>query len=128
MKQEYLTQNVYSLFVWWISISVAVLEGIRMDDQVNPVDVSPVSDLGEGPHWDADQKALYYVDAFVGDVHRYDLQRNVDEKVNLGDLVTIVIPIENDADNLLVSLRNKVGSIISKFKLYPGRNLFRLSS
>lgn len=68
---------------------------------------SPVCDLGEGPHWHANQSALYYVDAFMGYIHRYQVKENKHSKVNLGDLVTIVIPIENDS-HLLVSLRNKV--------------------
>lgn len=68
---------------------------------------SPQSDLGEGPHWNDAKSTLYYVDAFVGDIHRYQVKENKHSKVNLGDLVTIVIPIEN-SDQLLVSIRNKV--------------------
>ena len=73
---------------------------------VEPVG-SPQSDLGEGPHWDEAHSTLYYIDAFVGDVHRYQVKEKKHSKVNLGDLVTIVIPIEG-SNQLLVSLRNKV--------------------
>lgn len=82
-----------------------------------PLSDSPKADLGEGPHFYAEQNALYYVDAFVGDVHRYDFATNVDESASLGDLTTIVIPIEGEADNLLVSLRNKVRTFLNSILL-----------
>lgn len=74
---------------------------------VEAIETSPVCDLGEGPHWHLDQSSLYYVDAFMGFIHRYQLNENRHSKVNLGDIVTIVIPILND-NHLLISLRNKV--------------------
>ncbi|KAI2806338.1 hypothetical protein BLOT_008293 [Blomia tropicalis] len=75
---------------------------------VEAIDQSPVSDLGEGPHWDKSVSSLYYVDAFVGDVHRYETKEGKHSRINLGDLVTIVIPIEGQPDHVIVSLRNKI--------------------
>jgi len=77
-----------------------------MSFKVEPVG-DHVSSLGEGPHWDEKSQVLYHVDAFVGDVWKIDLKNNKSESINLGDLVTIVIPFA-DGDDLLVSLRNKV--------------------
>ena len=80
---------------------------------VEPIE-GAISDLGEGPHWQDSQSSLYYVDAFMGYIHRYQVKENKHSKVNLGDLVTIVIPIENE-NKLLVSLRNKVCSVERRF-------------
>lgn len=46
-----------------------------------------LSDLGEGPHWDAGIQKLYYVDAFVGDVCRLDPQTGYSEVVSLSKLI-----------------------------------------
>lgn len=75
-----------------------------MTFKVEPV--GPVLGIGEGPYWDEKNQLLYYVDVFVGDVWKVDLKNNKCESINLGDMITIVIPCEND--DLLVSLRNKV--------------------
>ncbi|CAG2162323.1 unnamed protein product [Oppiella nova] len=64
--------------------------------------------LGEGPHWDSERKKLYFVDAFVGDVLAMDVSTGRTDKTSFKDLVTIVIPFEENNDILLVSLRNKV--------------------
>lgn len=37
---------------------------------------SPLSQLGEGPHWDIETQNLYYVDIFLGSVLRYDYAAN----------------------------------------------------
>lgn len=71
-------------------------------------------ELGEGPHWNEQQSALYFVDAFSGHLHRYEISNgslSKHDQVNLTDLATIVIPIEGDEQNVLTTLRNKVKTI-----------------
>ncbi|XP_046575369.1 LOW QUALITY PROTEIN: regucalcin-like [Haliotis rubra] len=59
--------------------------------------------LGEGPHWDDTTQCLYYVDLFVGDVHRYNAVTGDDSRLNLGDTIaSIIIP------------RQKGGFVVSK--------------
>lgn len=33
-------------------------------------------DLGEGPHWDAKTRKLYFVDIFGNSIHQYDPESN----------------------------------------------------
>lgn len=42
--------------------------------KVEVVPTSPLSEIGEGPHWDADTQSLYYVDIYgtEASVLRYD--------------------------------------------------------
>lgn len=37
---------------------------------------SPLSVLGEGPHWDIERQSLYYNDIYGGSIHRYDYSEN----------------------------------------------------
>lgn len=37
---------------------------------------SPLSDLGEGPHWDIETQSLYYNDIYGGFINRYDYGQN----------------------------------------------------
>lgn len=39
---------------------------------------SPVSQIGEGPHWDVASQSLYYIDIYGTDasLHRYDYAEN----------------------------------------------------
>lgn len=67
-----------------------------------------VYNLGEGPHWDHKSQSLYFVDAFVGRVIRFNQQTGRTDVLDLKDLVTIVIPFKDSEELLLVSLRNKV--------------------
>jgi len=98
------------------AVSNPVASAMDSSDQyeVHPVG-GPACDLGEGPHWLQSTSSLYYVDAFAGFIHRYQVKEKKHSKVNLGDLVTIVIPIEG-SDQLLVSLRNKVRGTCICFK------------
>jgi len=52
--------------------------------------------LGEGPHWDATEGVLYYVDIPQGRVLRYDPQNNNTSYVNVygNDTVSFVVPIQ----------------------------------
>ena len=75
-----------------------------------------VYNLGEGPHWEARSRSLYFVDAFVGRVLRLDERSGQTSEWALNDLVTIVIPFKDCSDTILVSLRNKVIKYNTKTK------------
>nr|XP_046912682.1 putative sugar lactone lactonase YvrE [Dermatophagoides farinae] len=100
-KQKLLIKLLFICFLFHQSI-------LAMNLTVEPILTTDVSDLGEGPHWNDQNQQLYYVDAFAGYVHRYCPRLNLDVKINLGDLVTIIIPIANDTNHFLISLRNKI--------------------
>lgn len=49
---------------------------------------SPISVLGEGPHWDADSQSLYYIDIYGNEasVLRYDYKENKTYTATIGML------------------------------------------
>lgn len=47
----------------------------KMGPKVEQID-SPYTELGEGPHWDAEKKSLFYVDILAGKVLRLDYDEN----------------------------------------------------
>nr|XP_027196870.1 regucalcin-like [Dermatophagoides pteronyssinus] len=94
------------IIVIYLSFQPLILNA--MNFTVEPIQITDISDLGEGPYWNDDNQQLYYVDAFAGYIHRYCPQLNLDEKINLGDLVTIIISIDNNTNHFIVSLRNKI--------------------
>lgn len=44
--------------------------------KVEQVQTAPLSNLGEGPHWDQRRQSLYYNDIYGGMIRRYDFVRN----------------------------------------------------
>ncbi|XP_054167160.1 putative sugar lactone lactonase YvrE [Oppia nitens] len=74
--------------------------------------VEPISDtkyhLAEGPFWDHKHQNVYFVDAFVGDIHQFDIKNSKTKTYQLKDLVTIVIPYEDNSDILLITLSNQI--------------------
>ena len=66
-------------------------EGVfKVGDGVELKAIGPVCTLGEGPHWDAEEKALYYVSILEKDVHRYDYTTGEDTKVHIGKVKTLL--------------------------------------
>uniref|UniRef100_R4G322 Regucalcin n=1 Tax=Rhodnius prolixus TaxID=13249 RepID=R4G322_RHOPR len=57
---------------------------------------------GEGPHWVAKEKALYFVDINGFGVHRYDTKENKHTSVKLDDTVGFVIPIKNKTGKFVI--------------------------
>lgn len=100
--------------IWVPSISTTTSTNtmINNNDRFNVEVVSKENfNLGEGPHWR--NRTLYFVDAFVGDLHCFDFddQDKIKEqwKINLGDLTTIIIPVENgNGEITLATIRNKL--------------------
>ena len=65
--------------------------------------------LGEGPHWEPKSQSLFFVDAFVGRIHRWKSGTNETngrtDEYDLKDLVTIVIPFKDRDYSVVVVVR-----------------------
>lgn len=77
---------------------------------------SPLSTLGEGPHWDAKSRSLYYVDIYRNDefsIHRYDVAENktYSASVEGESYVSFIIPVDGATDLFAVGLRRRVGVV-----------------
>lgn len=48
---------------------------------------SPTSQIGEGPHWDADTQSLYFNDIYGRDasIHRFDYAENKTYSATIGE-------------------------------------------
>ncbi|CAG7721021.1 unnamed protein product [Allacma fusca] len=67
-----------------------------------------VSELGEGPYWDSQNRALYYVDSVKGDYKRLNPDTRAVQKVNVGNiLVSIIIPYAAENETFIVSRRHQ---------------------
>jgi sugar lactone lactonase YvrE len=67
-----------------------------------------VAELGEGPAYLEDEKALYYVDATEGEFCRVDTVTGQVTRRNVGNLVTVIVPYKNEPGNFIVSRRNEL--------------------
>lgn len=78
---------------------------------MSPVTVEKISEpcrLGEGPHWDADNKVLYFVDIDGMRVHKYDPATKTQVTVDFDEEVSLIIPVKDQADKFVITLRRKV--------------------
>lgn len=78
--------------------------------------VCPGVELGEGPHWVPEQKALYYVDIRKGYVHRYfpgqDKHQSLKvEDAGSGDSVSLVVPVAGSTDLYVVGIGRSLGVV-----------------
>ncbi|XP_042859956.1 regucalcin-like [Penaeus japonicus] len=76
-----------------------------MTDQVRVERVTDPVDLGEGPHWSSNEGALYYVDIFNQNVHRYHPASSTHSRMHVeGGPVTLVVPCMGRKDSFVVSV------------------------
>ena len=61
------------------------------DYLVERVDAAPLSNLGEGPHWDIERQSLYYNDIYGGKLLRYDLQENRTYSCTIGKVSIVIV-------------------------------------
>ncbi|XP_064111197.1 regucalcin-like [Macrobrachium nipponense] len=67
--------------------------------------VTAPADLGEGPHWSVKEGALYYVDIFKQDVHRYHPMSGTHSKMRIeGGPVTLVVPHAKVSKTFIVTV------------------------
>jgi len=67
-----------------------------------------VSELGEGPYWDAENQVLYFVDATSGDFKRLDPKTRQVEKLSQGVLVSMIIPYQDEPNTFIGSRWNEL--------------------
>lgn len=80
--------------------------------KVEVVEASPMSVLGEGPHWDIDRQSLYYIDIYGTNqsVSRYDYNedKTYNAKIPGYPLVSFIIPVDKTNDQFLVGVGKKL--------------------
>lgn len=80
--------------------------------KVEPIETTPVSVLGEGPHWDVARQSLYYNDIY-GDkqsISRYDYHENTtyNAKIPGHPVISFIIPVDGSNDQFIVGSGKKV--------------------
>ncbi|CAD0201983.1 unnamed protein product [Chrysodeixis includens] len=73
--------------------------------------VLPVTDpvwLGEGPHWDQDAKALYFVSIFDYTINKYVPETERHTKAKFDEMPTFIVPVEGKKDHFVISQGRKV--------------------
>ncbi|CAG9787985.1 unnamed protein product [Diatraea saccharalis] len=68
---------------------------------------SPVR-LGEGPHWDEEEQALYFVSIFDRTIHKYLPADNTHTTATLDGMPTFIIPVEGKKHHFVVGLDRRV--------------------
>ncbi|XP_049949061.1 regucalcin-like [Schistocerca serialis cubense] len=77
---------------------------------MSPVTVEKITEsckLGEGPHWDADKKVLYFVDIGGNRVHKYDPATRTLKSLTL-EGVHFIIPVKGKADKFVINMGRNV--------------------
>jgi len=76
---------------------------------------SPLSVIGEGPHWDADTQSLYYNDIYGKDssILRYDFKENKTYSATIDGepVVSFIIPVAGTSDQFAVGIGRRVGVV-----------------
>ncbi|XP_026319176.1 uncharacterized protein LOC113229707 [Hyposmocoma kahamanoa] len=67
--------------------------------------------LGEGPHWDASEQALFFVSIFDRSVNKFIPSTGKQTSSKLGGMPTYIIPIEGRPHHYVVSLDRRVVEI-----------------
>lgn len=77
-------------------------QGIRVEEITNE---GQRCELGEGPHWDAQTKSLYYVDIVASSIFRYNTKNGEIYKAKIKDNdepLGFIVPIEGRNDEFVV--------------------------
>lgn len=80
--------------------------------KVEVVDSSPISVLGEGPHWDVERQSLYYNDIY-GDKqsisrYAYDEERTYNAVIPGHPVISFIIPVDGTRDQFIVGSGKKI--------------------
>uniref|UniRef100_A0A182P695 Regucalcin n=1 Tax=Anopheles epiroticus TaxID=199890 RepID=A0A182P695_9DIPT len=71
---------------------------------------SPLSVLGEGPHWDVERQSLYYNDIYGGSIHRYDYAENKTYNATIDGfpVISFIIPVKGNDRHFIIGTDRKV--------------------
>ncbi|XP_014356902.2 regucalcin-like [Papilio machaon] len=64
--------------------------------------------IGEGPHWDAEAQALYFVSIDEMTIHKYVPETGLHTKTKLDGRVSFIISLEGTTDHFVVGLERKL--------------------
>ncbi|XP_075975247.1 regucalcin isoform X2 [Anticarsia gemmatalis] len=64
--------------------------------------------LGEGPHWDHNEQALYFVSIFDHTINKYVPDTGKHTRAKLGGMPTFIIPVEGKPHHFVVGLNREV--------------------
>lgn len=88
------------------------IDPIMTSYKIEVVESSPVSVLGEGPHWDIDSQSLYYVDVYNDkqSILRFDYNENktYGAVVPGHPRIPFIIPADNTKDQFIVASGQKI--------------------
>ncbi|KAF2879806.1 hypothetical protein ILUMI_26333 [Ignelater luminosus] len=70
--------------------------------------ISDSWELGEGPHWDVETQTLYYVDIFGKTIHKYTPSTKKHAKANIGEHVSLILPVEGKSDQFVISIKREI--------------------
>jgi pyruvate kinase len=80
--------------------------------KIEVVESSPVSVIGEGPHWDVERQSLYYNDIYGTQqtISRYDFNENKTYNANIPGhpIISFIIPVDGTKDQFLVGAEKKL--------------------
>lgn len=80
--------------------------------KIEVVESSPVSVLGEGPHWDINRQSLYYIDIYGTNqsISRYDYNEGKTYNAKIPDhpVISFIIPVDGTKDEFLVGAVKKL--------------------
>ncbi|CAH2046714.1 unnamed protein product, partial [Iphiclides podalirius] len=88
---------------------LTVRRNIKMAPQVTAV-TEPVT-LGEGPHWDDKQQALYFVSIFDRSIHKYVPATKKHTRSVLDDMVGFIVPVEGKPDRFVVGMKRVIAEV-----------------
>lgn len=77
-------------------------------DHAEPLAGAPGAELGEGPHWDAAEQCLSYLDILGGRIHRWQYGTGRTATVEVGELVAAAVP--RAGGGLLLALTGEVAA------------------
>jgi gluconolactonase len=112
---DYLTLLFVFSFPLYSQFSAAVnlkLIVIMASYKVEVVESSPISVLGEGPHWDVERQSLYYNDIYgdVQSISRYDYreEKTYNAVIPGHPVISFIIPVAGTKDEFIVGSGKKI--------------------
>lgn len=83
-----------------------------MNPTVERLKSVPATELGEGPHWDAESQSLYFVDIFGKSIHKYVPATDKHTKAVIGlNQVSLIVPVRGEKNKYLISIGRELAVV-----------------